>query len=234
MEALNYKDVVHQSWESCDGVPEGYKIDWSRNEEKYKTPLNAIKVYQGGRVSLHTMGYRNPDLRKRLQGYGVDLQVTSQIRGLKFFTPAGEPVPKNQIEADILLLDHEHKMALRGREIHWVDTGYAPKSNQKIKARSRNKQKEADFLYTWREPLGLAITMFSFEKDFNPSRYNVVGTIRNWIHTPRLLDPLRDKSTLLLLGAGQMRCKDNFEKDVTHRCETVSEHEYLRFEEVVK
>lgn len=237
MKPLKFKDVAHQSWDSCGGVPEAYKIDWSRNEEKYKNVArqSEVRVYQGGRVSLHTNGYRDPDLRKKLlHEYGLDLQVTAQIRGLKFFTPDGDPVPKNKIKEEILLLDHEHKIALRGREIHWVDTGYAPKSDQKITTRSRDKKKEAEFKDRWSEALNLAVTMFTLDKEPTGSRfyqYSVLVTYRNWLRTPKMLDPVNDKTSLLHLGCVQMQYKKTFEKELISSCETVSELEYLRFEE---
>ena len=236
MKALKFKDVEHSTWEYSDyDHPELYKIDWSRNEEKYKTPVRQVlRVYQGGRVNLLTDGYRNPDLRNTLLNKaGIDLRVTAAIKGFKFFTPDGVHVTKDSIKPPTLLLDHEHKMALTGRDIHWVDTGYAPKSSRQIICKMRNKEKELAFKTEWKEVLDLAVTMYSLRKSsayVNP--YTSRSNIRLWLKAPEALSYTTGESMLHCLGLMQLEYKKDFEKEIIEKCVTVSKFDYLKFEEV--
>lgn len=152
MKQLNYEKVAHQAGynEDCEAK---YSLDWDRNEEKFKCSVrNVLRVYQGGRIELRTCGYRDPDLRKQLlRDFDVDLQFVSEIRDIEFFTPEGIQVKKKNIFQDILLLDHEHGMALAGYQYHWVAPGYPPKGEKDIDLRIRNKEAEETFLAKWKE-----------------------------------------------------------------------------------
>lgn len=80
MKQLDYEKVAHQAGYN-DNYQAKYSLDWDRNEEKFKCPVrNVLRVYQGGRIELHTSGYRDPDLRKQLlKDFDIDLQLVSEI-----------------------------------------------------------------------------------------------------------------------------------------------------------
>jgi hypothetical protein len=106
MKILDYKKLCEENY---------YQIDWDRNETHYVEPLNGVQVYQHGEVTIHRDGYRDPDWRRRFFDLtGLSANVLSEdFPGRKFFSPSGEPVKKNSIDAETLIYDPERRVAYK-------------------------------------------------------------------------------------------------------------------------
>ena len=233
MKNLKYSEVTHSPrYDYSDaGVPK-YATDWNRNEERFKVTGNgAIRVYQGGRVEIIRTPYRAPDLKALLcKSYDVDFRLPGQeTPGIKFFTPDGRPVVKNHLVDGMLLFDHEHKMALAGRNFHYVERGYAPKSNKQITVKVWQPEKEAAFLEEWGDTLKLGVTMAALGG--RTINYGTVGLLRQWLRTPKPLDPVQDKITLEYLGIARTNLPTQFATALREVCAKAETFDYLRIEE---
>ena len=235
MKKLDYAIVEHvPAYRYCNdvGTPK-YAIDWGRNEEKFKiTGSNSIRVYQGGRLEIVRTPYRDTDLKSLLRKtYDVDFRLSRQeTQGIKFFTPDGRPMVKNSITDDMILLDHEHKMALLGHRFHYVEHGYAPKSDKQISVKLWQPEKEEAFLEKWCDTLKLGITM-AMLADVQHTKISDFYHIRNWLRQPEPLDAVTNKSLLECIGVMQLVQRSEFNIEVREICAKSEPFDYLRIEE---
>jgi hypothetical protein len=189
-------------------------------------------VYQGGRIEIGTNGYGSPETRGVMAAHGVDLRLKSDLR-YKLFTPDGRPVAKARIKQEIFLVDSEYKQILAGRTFHYVDKGYAPKSDQKIMAHTRRPEKEVEWMETNDDVLKLAATVNAMIKhDTHMAYWQVEKLLCDFLTAPRMLNPAVENDKILLwrLGEAQKNTKA-FAANVQYFCRLNSEYEYLNYKE---
>ena len=206
MNKLTYDTVehkrVHGTW--GDRGEAKYGIDWTRCEEKFKSPAPQLRVYQGGRIEISSNTYRDPSLRRAYANtYGIHFRLLNELRG-KLYTPDGAQVMRSQIKGDILLLDYEFKRVLAGREINYVAPGYPPASGAAIEAYSRQPEKEKQLLEKCRDVLALATTVHALgQKPQDLQHWQRQDNIIEYLRKPKQLDPVQHALLLWQLGAVQ-------------------------------
>lgn len=224
---LEYTTVEHMPFAEYGGKDgEKYRIDWKRNEEKYKVMMPHVHVYQGGRVEVLTSTWRDPYLRRVLkEKCGLEIMLLKDMR-MKLKTPDGKPVTKTMFRyAPMFLIDHEYKRALTGNNFAYVAHGYPPESNADVDVFTRNKVREATFMQMWGDTIKLATTVAALGNGVDYGDWYA----RRWLENPVLLDAGEEDDLVYFRSLAGMS-REVMEKLVALNCHDKAQYKYLTFD----
>ena len=100
-----YDDLAkHYAWKYSPGFEFDHE---SPSRGKFRRD-DGVTVYESGYTEVRSYVWKNPDLRHRLeQNYGLTFLPPSESRGIKYFTPDGDPVAIGAIATSMLFLDQQ-------------------------------------------------------------------------------------------------------------------------------
>ena len=220
-------------FDSTEHVREEYLLDWSHGDAPmhYKRVMYGMNIYQGDRLVISYLGQRNPSHRRTMCRRGFDVRLfSSETQGLAFSTPEGEVLFKNQIDVDLVLLDHERKMMFTASHKHllvYLTPGAMP-IGAPITTYHRNEKKEQEVMQLIGETLETSLIM---QKLVNDRPEVNIGRVARYLRMPRVLSVDKDRELMEALGDIQ-RINPKFIPDKLRLvCRDGREHDFLYFTE---